>query len=98
MYKIITGKEKVNVEKLFSIIPRRGDTVLTYNKKIFKNRCNSYLRRHFFTQWNIDNWNGWDKNVVEAKKMGTFKKRLDRKEIDRKRNRDNSVYLQYKTR
>ena len=36
MYKIITGKEKVNVEKLFSIIPRRGDTALTYNKKKLK--------------------------------------------------------------
>ena len=98
MYKIITGKEKVNVERLFRIIPRRGDTSLTHNKKIFKNRCNSDLRRHFFTQRNIDNWNGRGKNVIEAKKTGMFKKRLDKEENDRRRVRENSVFLQYQTR
>ena len=101
MYKIITGKEKVNVEKFFQIIPpetRRGDMTLIHNKKIFKKRCNSDLRRHFFTQRNIDNWNGRGKNVIEAKKTGTFKKRLDKEENDRRRVRENSVFLQYQTR
>ena len=75
MYKIISGKENVSVDKFFRIIPRRGDLDLTHNKKIYKNRCETLVRRNFFTQRNIDNWNGRGKNVVEAKKTGTFKKK-----------------------
>ena len=98
MYKIITGKEKVKVEKFFNIIASRGDPELTHNKKIFKKRFNTNLRGNFFTQRNIDNWNGRGKNVIEAKKTGTFKKRLDKEENDRRRVRENSVFLQYHTR
>ena len=36
MYKIITLKENINVEKFFHINPRRGDPELAHNKKIFK--------------------------------------------------------------
>ena len=42
------------------------------------------VRRNFFTQQNIENWNGRGKNVVEAKKTGTFKKRLDKEDTERK--------------
>ena len=30
-YKIITGKEKVNRDKFFKIIPRRGDSELRHD-------------------------------------------------------------------
>ena len=56
------------------------------------------MRRNFFTQRNIDNWNGRGKNVVEAKKTGIFKKRLDKEEIERKRDRENNVFVHYRTR
>ena len=98
MYKIITGKEKVKVDKFFHMIPSRGDPELTHNKKIFKKRFNTNLRGKFFTQRNIDNWNGRGKNVIEAKKTGTFKKRLDKEENERRRERENSVFLQYQIR
>ena len=55
MYKIITGKEKVKVDKFFHMIPSRGDPELTHNKKIFKKRFNTNLRGNFFTQRNVDN-------------------------------------------
>ncbi len=76
MYKIITGKEKVNVGKFFQMIPSRGDPELSHNKKIFKKRCKTNERGHFFTQRNIDNWNGRGKNVVEAKKLEHLKRDL----------------------
>ena len=95
MYKIITGKEKVNVDKFFHMIPTRGDPELSHNKKIFKKRCKTGVRGHFFTQRNIDNWNGRSKNVVEAKKTGTFKKRLDKEDSERRRVRENGIYMQY---
>ena len=34
-----------------------------------KKRFNTNLRGNFFTQRNIDNWNGRGKNVIEAKKL-----------------------------
>ena len=98
MYKIITGKENVNVDKFFRIIARRGDPELTHNKKIYKKGYKTAVRRNFFTQRNIENWNGRGKNVVEAKKTGTFKKRLDKEEAERKIARERSVYLHYQTR
>ena len=98
MYKIITGKEKVNVGKFFQMIPSRGDPELSHNKKIFKKRCKTNERGHFFTQRNIDNWNGRGKNVVEAKKTGTFKKRLDKEDSERRRVNENRIFLQYRTR
>ena len=63
MYKIITGKEKVNVGKLFQMIPTRDDPEQSHNKKIFKKRYQTNQRGHFFTQRNIDNWNGRGKYV-----------------------------------
>ena len=51
------------------------------------------MRRIFFTQRNIDNCNGRGENVVEAKKTGTLKKRLDKEEIKRKRDRENNVFV-----
>ncbi len=52
----------------------------------------------FFTQRNIDNCNGRGKNVVEAKKTGTFKKRLDKEDSERRRVNENRIFLQYRTR
>ena len=71
-YKIITGKEKVNREKFFEIIPRRGDPELRHNLKIRKNRCYTDVRAHFFTQRVIPNWNGRGKEVIGAKKNRYF--------------------------
>ena len=79
------------------MIQSRGDPELTHNKKIFKKRFNKNLPGNFFTQRNVDNWNGRGKNVIEVKKTGTFKKRLDKEENDRRRVRENSVFLQYQT-
>ena len=91
-YKIITGKEKIDREKFFHIIPPRGNPDLRHNKKIYKKRCETDVRKHFFTQRVIDNWNGRSKEVVESEKTGTFKKRLDREDKERRRIRDNQVY------
>ena len=90
-YKIMTGKVNVNREKFFQIIPTRGDLNLRHDMKIFKKRFGPGVRGHFFSQRVIDNWNGRGKEVVEAKKTGTFKKRLDREDKERKRIRDNQI-------
>ena len=47
-YKIITGKENINREKFFDIIPARGDPELRHDMKIFKKRIKTDLHGHFF--------------------------------------------------
>ena len=91
-YKIVTGKENVNREKFFHIIPPRGNPELRHDKKIFKKRCQTEVRKHFFTQRVIDNWNGRSKEVIESEKTGTFKKRLDRENRERRQDRNNQIY------
>ena len=91
-YKIVTGKENVNREKFFHIIPPRGNPELRHDKKIFKKRCQTEVRKHFFTQRVIDNWNGRSKEVIESEKTGTFEKRLDRENRERRQNRNNQIY------
>ena len=50
-------------------------------------------KKTLFTQCVVDNWNGRSKEVVESEKTGTFKERLDREDKERRRIRDNHVYL-----
>ena len=92
-YKIMTGKENINREKFFEIIPRRGDPELRHDMKIFKKRCGTSLRGHFFVNRVIDNWNGRGKEVVESEKTGTFKKRLDKEDKERRRAIENRIFV-----
>ena len=92
-YKIMTGKENINREKFFDIIPARGDPELRHDMKIFKKRFETSLRGHFFSQRVIDNWNGRGKEVVESEKTGTFKKRLDKEDLERRRDRENQIFV-----
>ena len=56
-------------------------------------RFKTDLRGHFFSQRVIENWNRRGIEVVEARKTGTFKKRLDKEDIERRRDRENQVFV-----
>ena len=45
--------------------------------KLRKQRCNSGLRQHFFTQRVTDQWNNLPDDVVQAPSVNAFKNRLD---------------------
>ena len=92
-YKIMTGKENVDRDKFFQIIPTRGDPQLRHNMKLYKKSFFCSERQHFFSQRVIDNWNGRGKAVVESDKTGTFKKRLDKEDKERRAIRENQLYV-----
>ena len=55
--------------------------------KLYKKSFFCSERQHFFSQRVIDNWNGRGKAVVESDKTGTFKKRLDKEDKERRASR-----------
>ena len=92
-YKIITGKEQVDHEKFFKIIPdRRG----RHTKKIYRKRSRLNVRRNFFSQRVGPIWNNLSREEVEAKKTSKFKEVHDIKEIGRRRHREGDIFVWYR--
>ena len=48
-----------------------------HSYKLKKQRCNTTLRQHFFTQRNVDRWNSLPAEVAEAPSRNAFKNRVD---------------------
>ena len=54
-------------------VPTRGHSL-----KLAKNKCRLEVRRNFFSQRVVNNWNSLPEDIVEAPCLNTFKARLDR--------------------
>ena len=77
-YKIITGKEKVNPEKYFQILPDpEVQGPRTRVKKIYKKFASKDVRRCSFTMRVTNGWNELTNEIVSARKTSEFKARLD---------------------
>ena len=92
-YKIITGKENVNAEKIFTIAQVRGDPQLTHNKKIYKKSFKSDRRKYCFSQRVIERWNLLDKDVVESQNTSGFKRKYDKSEAYRNEAMAASIFV-----
>jgi len=76
MYKIATGQSKLNAGSMFTF---SGNSVLRgHAKKLFKLRCNTKVRSHFFSNRLVDVWNGLPEAVVQASSVNGFKNNLDK--------------------
>jgi hypothetical protein len=62
-------------EKLF--VYEENKTTRGHIYKLKKNRCNTTLRQHFFTQRVINRWNSLPASVIEAPSLNAFKNRID---------------------
>ena len=75
-YKIITGNEDIESESLFTVADNvyglRG-----HQPRLYKQPCRLNLRKNFFTQRVVNDWNGLPSYVVEAPSVSAFKNRLD---------------------
>ena len=77
-YKIITGKEKVNPEKYFQMLPDpEVQGPRTRVKKIYKKFASKDVRRCSFTMRVTNGWNELTNEIVSARKTSKFKARLD---------------------
>src|SRR6218665_693724 len=72
-YKIITGKETIQRERLFELAPSRGIRVHIY--KLFKKRKGT-LGQKFFSASVVDLWNELDDSTVSVDNVTAFKRKL----------------------
>ena len=75
-YKILTGKEDIDKNQLFQLSSNIHST-RGHHLKLFKKPCRINVRKFFFSQRVVDDWNSLPSNVVESPSVNTFKNRLD---------------------
>jgi len=77
VYKILSGKEKIDKFSLFNIVDSpiylRG-----HKYKIQKNCVRTDIRRNFFTHRIVNLWNSLPNSVVECSSLDKFKSSLDK--------------------
>ena len=76
-YKLLTGKEDINYRKFFQM-NINGSNLRGHDKKLFKGRCRLEIRRNFFSQRVVDNWNSLPQEVIDAESVNGFKRMLDK--------------------
>ena len=76
VYKMINGITSVKFESFFEFdsYSRTWD----HSYKLKKNRFNTELRQHFFTERIVNIWNKLDEQTVTASSLNCFKRNLDR--------------------
>ena len=87
-YKIMTGKEKLDKRRLFTmttLISRR------HPMKIYRKYSRLDVRKYFFSQRVVKKWNMLTLSEVEARKTSGFKTMYDKKE-ERATARENDIY------
>jgi len=52
-----------------------------HSAKLKKSRCNTELRRHFFSERVVNRWNSLKQATVEAAEVNSFKRLLDRERL-----------------
>jgi len=77
VYKVLSGKERVNKDKLF-ILAQDNHGLRGHNQRLFKPRCRTTVRKQFFTNRIINQWKSLPQEVVNATTVNTFKNRLDK--------------------
>ena len=83
MYRIMTGKDKVDPARWFTMTTPRGGALSTRQNNGWLNvekppRSNLELRRNQFSQRVIDDWNWLPDWVKKAKTVNSFKNSLDK--------------------
>ena len=76
-YKILTGKEKVDAGQFFQLADT-GYNLRGHSFKLAIARSHTEVRRHFFSQRVIRNWNNLPQKVIDAPTVNVFKNRLDK--------------------
>ena len=74
MFKIMKGIYKVETEKLFEM---NKDSTRGHSLKVRKKHCRLNLRKNFFTQRIVNDWNHLPQTAVDAKNVLGFKKIID---------------------
>ena len=71
-YRIITGKESIQLERFFELAPSKGTRGHRY--KLFKKR-NGTVGQKFFSARVVDLWNEFDDSTVSVDNVTAFKRK-----------------------
>jgi ribonucleases P/MRP protein subunit RPP40 len=75
-FKILRGYAAVSMEQLFELSNQR--TTRGHTLKLAKHRCNSDLRKYFFSERVVNRWNNLDQKCVDSSSINEFKGNLKR--------------------
>ena len=76
VFKIMTGRERINKDQLFHT-SQNSHGLRGHSLKIVKERSTRDVRKYFFTQRVVNDWNKLPQHVVDAKTVNGFKNALD---------------------
>ena len=86
-YKIINGHENIRSEQLFQRAGT-GYSLRRHSQTLFKKRFRLDIRKNFFSNRVVNDWNKLDENTVIASSVNVFKNRYD--DLIRVRNESNN--------
>jgi hypothetical protein len=76
VYKLLTGKERVNNGQFFQLAPSEHE-LRGHSLKLFAKRSHLEIRKNFFSNRVVRDWNALPQSVVDATTVNAFKNRLD---------------------
>jgi len=76
MYEILTGKEDIDYRQFFILAPSHRDTK-GHSLRLYVSRSNLRVRKKFFIQRSVRNWNQLPQTLYGAISVNVFKNRLD---------------------
>jgi len=77
VYKLLTGKEKINYEQFFTLADKHY-SLRGHDKKLVKERSRLDTRKFFFSQRVVNSWNSLPAEVVNAASANRFKNAYER--------------------
>ena len=78
VYKIMSGKYDPEMSNIFQHQEQENRNTRGHKYKLFKPRCRLNIRKNSFCIRVVNMWNSLSENVVTAKTLLTFERRLDR--------------------
>jgi len=77
VYKLMTGKEKVDYQQFFHKTSA-GHNLRGHSMKLTTQQSKRDVRKYFFSVRSVKSWNSLPQQVIDAESINTFKTRLDK--------------------
>jgi len=77
VYKILSGKERIEADQFFKPAPKEHD-LRGNSMKLYQQRSRLDIRKHFFSQRVVASWNRLPQDIISAPTTNTFKNRYDK--------------------
>ena len=75
VFKIMNGLEGLKVEDFFEL--SGGRQTRGHSKKIYKQFSRLDVRKYFFSQRIVDEWNNLPSNIIKSKTINAFKRKIE---------------------